>query len=340
MDRLHSMKVFEQVVAENGFAACARKLDVSPAQVTRVVRGLEDHLGVQLLQRTTRRLGLTAAGEAYLDRVRGILADVDAAEEAAQSHAHEMSGGVRVLSLPGMATHLVAPVIADFRRQHPKVTIELRSDMLAAGDIEHSDLTLLLDQVALPAEAVIRRVVDSHSVLCASPGYLRCHGVPGTPHDLREHAFVRLMLPGVESGLLKLVDESDASHEAVVDISPVVTCNDHEAALRATLEGAGISSQAIQVVAPLLHSGRLQRVLPLWVSERYTLVAAFGSRRHMPARVRAFLDHLIQHAERALAGTDRATQDPANAGTPMQACNGTVGRHGDESGPRAIALRQ
>jgi DNA-binding transcriptional LysR family regulator len=136
MDRLQSMRVFEQVVAENGFAACARKLALSPAQVTRMVRSLEDHLGVQLLQRTTRRLALTATGEAYLDRVRGILSESNAADEAAHSHAREMSGRVRVLSLPGMATHLVAPAIAEFRRQHPKVTIDLRSDVLAAHDIE------------------------------------------------------------------------------------------------------------------------------------------------------------------------------------------------------------
>ena len=109
MDRLQSMRVFEQVVAENGFSASARKLALSPATVTRLVRHLEDHLGVRLLQRSTRRLVLTPAGEGYLDRVRGILADIDDAEEAVHSHAREMSGSVRVASLPGMATHLVAP---------------------------------------------------------------------------------------------------------------------------------------------------------------------------------------------------------------------------------------
>ena len=313
------MRVFAQVVAENGFAAGARKIGMSPAQVTRVVRGLEDHLGVQLLQRTTRRLALTEAGEAYLDRVHGILSEVDAAEEAAHSHARNMSGRVRVLSLPGMATHLVAPAVAEFRRQHPNVTIDLRSDVLAARDIEENDLTLLNDQITVPGDAVIRRVVGSHAVLCASPDYLRRHGLPRTPHDLSEHALVRFVLSGFGSNALRLVDESDASHEEVIEVSPVLTSNDHEAALRSTLEGAGISSQAIQVAAPLLRSGRLQRVLPGWISERYTLVAAFANRRHMPARVRAFLDHLIQHAARAEAERHRAMKDLAADGTPAQA---------------------
>jgi DNA-binding transcriptional LysR family regulator len=304
MDRLQSMNVFKQVVAENGFAAGARKLGLSPARVTRLVKELEDHLGVQLLQRTTRRLALTAAGEAYLDRVGSILSDVDAAEEAAHSHASEMSGSVRVLSLPGMPTHLVAPAIAEFRRQHPKVTVQLRSDVLASRDIAGHDITLLVDQVALPGDAVVRRLVDGHSILCASPDYVRRHGCPRTPQDLREHAFVRLVVPGVASGPLRLVDECDGSVVETVDVRPVLTCNDHEAALRSTLDGAGISSQAMQVAAPLLRSGQLQRVLDPWISERFTLVATFASRRHMPARIRAFLEHLLVHAQQAKAAID------------------------------------
>jgi DNA-binding transcriptional LysR family regulator len=299
MDRLHSMSVFKQVVAENGFAAGARKLGLSPAQVTRMVKGLEDHLGVQLIQRTTRRLALTAAGESYLGRVHSILSDLEAAEEAAHSHAQEMSGSVRVLSLPGLPTHLVAPAIAQFRRQHPSVTVELRSDVQAARHIEGHDITLLLDHTPLPGDAVARRVVDGHAVLCASPDYLRRHGTPRTPQDLCGHALVRLLQPGVTPGPLRLVDDNGGGGEHVVHVSPVLTCNDHEAALRSTLEGAGISSQALEVAAPMLRSGQLQRVLAPWISERFTVVATFTSRRHMPPRIRAFLDHLLEHARQA-----------------------------------------
>src|SRR5689334_913477 len=128
MDRLQTMRVFEQVASQKSFAAVARKLAVAPSIVTRHVMSLEDHLGAQLLQRTTRRLALTAAGEAYLDRVRAILLSIDEADEAAHADAREMSGRVRVLSLPGLATHLVAPAIAAFRRQHPKLTIDLHCD--------------------------------------------------------------------------------------------------------------------------------------------------------------------------------------------------------------------
>lgn len=299
MDKLKSMMAFEQVVAENGFAACARKLHISPAAVTRLVSDLEERLGVRLLQRTTRRLALTRAGEAYLDRVRGILADIEEAEEVARNHAQEMSGRIRVSSLPGMATHLVAPAVADFRRQHPKVIIELRSDMLASREIEANDITLLTDHIAVPAEAIIRRVAEGTAILCASPEYIRRHGEPLAAHDLKEHALVRLSLPDIGSGPLRLIDEADPLREVLVNVSPVLTCNDHEAVLRSTLDGAGISSQALQVAAPMLRSGQLRRVLAPWIADRFTLVAAFASRRHLPARTRAFLDHLISHAEKS-----------------------------------------
>jgi len=301
VDRLQSMIVFERVVTEHGFASAARELCISPAAVTRLVRGLEDHLGVRLLQRTTRRLALTPAGEAYVDRVRAILSDIEAAEEAAHSHAREMSGSVRVLSLPGVATHLVAPAVAEFRRLHPKVTIELRSDALASRDIETHDIALLTDQVSVPAAAVARPIVQTTSVLCASPDYVRRHGEPHTPQELQAHALVRLTLPGISSGALTLVDEANESHEVLVTVSPVFACNEHEAVLRSTLEGAGISSQPVPVVAPMLRSGQLQRVLAPWVAERFTLTAVFASRRYMPARARAFLEHLIRYGTEVVA---------------------------------------
>ena len=301
MDKLRSMMVFERVVKENGFGACARKLDISPAVVTRLIGELEDHLGVRLLQRTTRRLALTPAGEAYLDRVRGILAELEDAEEAARSHAREMSGSIRVMSLPGLAAHLVAPAVAAFRRQHRMVTLDLCSDMLASRAIEANDITLLTDQVAVPNETVVRRVVETTSILCASPDYLQRYGEPRSPQDLQKHAVVRLSFPDVGSGPLRLIDESDPGREESVSVSPVLTCNDHEAVLRSTLDGAGISSQALQVAAPMLRAGRLQRVLAPWIAERFTLIAAFASRRHMPTRTRAFLDHLIHYAEQSKA---------------------------------------
>lgn len=299
MDRLQAMKVFEQVVAEQGFAAAARKLDLLPSSVTRLVKELEDHLGVQLLRRTTRRLALTPAGEAYLERVRSILGDIEEAEEAVHEHAREMSGSVRVLALPGMATHLVAPAAAAFRRRHPKVTMDLRSDVQPTLALEAHDIALLSDEFALPADAVVRPLLESRWVLCASPDYLNRRGEPRSPQDLCRHEMIRLVLPGYPAGQLKLVQEGGVGGEESIEIEAALNCNDHEAVLRGTLEGAGISAQTQQVAGALMRSGQLQRVLPGWTAGRFTLVAVFASRRHMPIRVRAFLDHLLQVATEA-----------------------------------------
>jgi DNA-binding transcriptional LysR family regulator len=127
------------------------------------------------------------------------------------------------------------------------------------------------------------------------------HGEPHGPQDLRQHALLRLTLPDIASGPLHLIDEMHASREEVIAVSPALTSNEHEAVLRSTLEGAGISSQALQVVAPMLRAGHLRRVLAPWISERFTLVAAFASRRHLPTRTRVFLEHLIRYAEQVEA---------------------------------------
>lgn len=298
MDRLQAMRAFEQVATQNGFSAAARRLDVSPAVVTHHVQALEDHLGVRLLQRTTRRLALTQAGEAYLDRVKGILADIDEADEIVRSQAHEMCGNIRVGALPGLSTHLVAPAVASFRARHPKVTIDLRADALAARSIAQNDLTLLADQTPVPADAVVRRVSDSSSILCASPAYLQRRGEPRLPQELRAHDIVRLSVSG-GCGTLRLFDETDEARAETIVVEPALLCNDHEAALRSTLDGAGISSQSRPVAAPLLRAGRLRRVLTPWIPERFALLAVFASRRHLPARTRAFLEHLIAFAERS-----------------------------------------
>ena len=143
MDRLQSMRVFQQVVEEGGFAAAARKLELTPAAVTRLVGDLEQHLGVRLLQRTTRRLSLTPAGEVYLNRLRPILAEIEEADAMVHAHSREMSGTVRVLALPVVATHIIAPAVADFQRLYPEVTLELHVHDVVDPNVEDYDLTVV-----------------------------------------------------------------------------------------------------------------------------------------------------------------------------------------------------
>src|SRR4051794_6520847 len=125
MDRLQSMRVFQQVVDEGGFAAAARKMDLAPAVVTRLVSDLEQHLGVRLLQRTTRRMSLTQAGETYLERLRTILAEIDDADAIVQAQTKEMRGTIRVLAPPVAAAHTLAPAVVGFQKLHPSVIVDV-----------------------------------------------------------------------------------------------------------------------------------------------------------------------------------------------------------------------
>lgn len=302
MDRLQSMRVFQQVVDEGGFAAAARKLDMAPAMVTRLVSDLEKHLGVRLLQRTTRRLSLTPAGESYLSRLRVILSDIEEADAMAHAHTREMSGTVRILALPVVATHMVAPAVAEFQQRYPQVVLDLHVEDVADPNVEDYDLTVLNGLVQVHSGAIVRTILHSEAVFCAAPDYLLRHGEPRTPGELAQHRCLRLRTPGVRLRVMRLLDPSDGDRVLEVEVPAVMTANHTDSLLRATVHGAGISSQPVDLIAPMLRTGQLKRVLAPWITNRLTLVAALPSRQFMPARTRAFLDHLVEHARRTVAG--------------------------------------
>ena len=296
------MRVFQQVVDEGGFAAAARKLDMAPAMVTRLVSDLEKHLGVRLLQRTTRRLSLTPAGEGYLSRLRVILSDIEEADAMAHAHTREMSGTVRILALPVVATHLLAPAVAEFQQRYPEVVLDIHVEDVTDPNVEDYDLTVLNAWVPVHSGAIVRTILHSEAVFCAAPEYLLQHGEPRTPDELVQHRCLRLRTPGVRLRPMKLIDPTDGDREREVEVPAVMTANHTDSLLRATMHGAGISSQPVDLIAPMLRTGQLRRVLAPWITNRLMLVAALPSRQFMPARTRAFLDHLVEHARRTVAG--------------------------------------
>lgn len=290
------MRVFQQVVGVGGFAAAARKLDLAPAVVTRLVSDLEQHLGVRLLQRTSRRLSLTDAGEEYLQRLQGILGEIDEAESLVQVHTSTMIGTVRVLAPPVAATHLLGPAVARFQQLHPGVAVDIQVEDSPDPAVEDYDLAVLSGSVHIDPDAIVRTILLSHAVLCASPDYLQRHGEPQEPADMLGHRFLQLRLPGQRPGPLRLVDSSGQRAAQDVEVTPVMTANHTDTLLGATLEGAGISSQPDDLLAPLIASGRLRLLLQPWITARLVLVAALPSRKFLPSRTRAFLDFLVAHA--------------------------------------------
>ena len=292
MDRLLSMRVFQKVIDEGGFAAAARALDMSPAVVTRLVADLENHLDTRLLHRTTRRVSLSPAGENYLNRVRGILQDIDEAHSIASAQTSEPKGVLRVLTPPVLATFLLAPLIAEFRALHPKIRLHVEVDSHEDLPIEDYDVTLLPTNDAFDADIVARKVSDTEAILVCSPEYIKRHGTPATPAELAQHELLRLRAQGMVQRVWRLRNShSDEVFELVAE--PSLWINHTETLLRATVDGAGITSVAVALAAPHLARGELVRVLHPWITDRLRLYVALPSRKFMPERTRVFLEFII-----------------------------------------------
>lgn len=294
MDRLQAMKIFERVVEEGGFAAAARAMDMSPPVVTRMVAELEQHLGTRLLQRTTRRLSLTEAGQGYLSRVRNILQDIDEAHAVTSSHTTELAGLLRLHTPPVLASYVIAPLLAEFRRRYPKIMIEIEVQSIKEPPIEDFDITLLGADDSFDADIVARKVMESEAILVASPDYLKRRGVPAQPQDLAAHECLRLKQPNGRARIWRMWQPQQSAQVVEMAIEPVLQANHTDTLLRAALDGAGITSVAVDLVAPYLTRGELVRVLSPWITGRLAMYAALPSRKFIPQRTRVFLDFLLQ----------------------------------------------
>ena len=296
MDRLHSMRVFARVVDEGSFAKAAREMKLSAAVVTRLVADLEDHLGARLINRTTRRLALTDIGELYLERVRDILTEVEDAEAQAGAAASGPRGHLRVLVPPAFAVHQLAGQLPAFRALCPLVTLELAVPGGVGTVDENFDLTILTStSPALDGDFSLRRLAWSEAVLCASPGYLDTRGRPRHPDELLRH---EVMLPSStrELGWRRVPD--GASPEAVESVSlrlprSALSTFHSDTARAAALAGMGLALLPSFVVEADLRARTLERVLPEWRQSGCTIQAAVPTRRHVPARTRAFVDFLV-----------------------------------------------
>lgn len=301
MDRLLSMRVFERVVDEGSFAAAARQLDLSPPVVTRLVADLEAHLGTRLLQRSTRRMVLTDAGHAYLDRLRAILQDIDEAEAMIRSKDRQLEGLVRVHAPPVLATYVVAPLLAEFRRRYPKIRIDIDVEAATASLYEAYDLTLIGRRANFDADLVARKVVEARAILVASPRYLQTHGIPLEPSELIAHDALMLRVEAGERPLWTLWRDDRDEPPIQVEVVPGLFSNHSDTLVRAALDGAGITSVTGDIVASYLNDGQLVRVLGAWSSGRLAMYAVLPSRRFVPQRTRVFLEYLIEETRRQVS---------------------------------------
>ena len=304
MDRLQAMKIFERVVEEGGFAAAARAMDMSPPVVTRMVAELEQHLGTRLLQRTTRKLALTDAGESYLQRVRAILHEIDDAEAAASTR--DLRGTIRIVAAPVLATNFLAPMVAVWHACYPKLMLDISMDAYASSRVDEFDVTIMVAGEDFDANIVARPLVQGEAIVVASPDYLERRGIPREPQDLIHHDYLRdssapVRLQSGPGRKLRLQSLRADVPDEEVDAPAVLQSVSTELLMRAAVDGAGVAVTSRLLAEEHLARGELVHILPGWIFSRYTIYAALPSGRMLPARTRVFLDFLTEHVPRAMA---------------------------------------
>lgn len=299
LDRLHTMKVFLAVAEEGSFTAASHRLAMTVSNVTRHVAALEEQLGTRLLQRTTRRVSLTAAGERYVICVQVILESVEAASAVVRSNSAELNGVLRIVAPPSLTDALLAPLITPFRNQYPGLTLDLYVDPQPLPDLNKYDLGFLQVPEGFNANVVARTLITAETILCAAPDYLARHGTPTQPQDLAQHMCLLRRPAGLRRNSIDLWPSGQsvlqpASHE--IAVRPAIIINQTMSLLHLTMSGAGIANFTSDAARPHLQSGALQQVLPGWITGRYTVLAALPSRKHLPQRTQAFLEFVTEAA--------------------------------------------
>lgn len=289
MDRLTAMQVFAEVATSGNFSATAQRLDMSRAMVTRHVAHIEQWLGTRLLQRTTRRVTLTDAGEQALRRCQQLLALVAEAEDEIAPPDGVLRGQLRVTCSMSFGHSHLAAALSDFLALHPQLKIDLDLGDRALNLIEaRIDLAIRISNDPDPM-LVARPLAPCDSVLVASPAYLTAHGTPQQPSDLTQHT----CLGHANFGRSIWHFTRDGQSEQV-SVGTRMTANDATALLHAALAGGGIALQPTYLARVHIASGALHELLPQWQLPPMAIYALYPSRRHLSPAVRALLDFLVE----------------------------------------------
>ncbi|MDB5804372.1 MAG: hypothetical protein JWN73_1694 [Betaproteobacteria bacterium] len=311
MNNFNEINIFKAIVERGSFVAASNLLDIPKATVSRKIDELETRLGVRLLQRTTRKMHLTEAGQAYYEHCERILAEIEEAERAVGQLSATPRGNLRITAAFSVGAQFLGRLLPEFARRYPEVRVTLLLSNSVVDLVENNfDLALRAGPLTDSSYAS-RTLVMMRSRMLASPGYIEEMGLPRTPEDLAKHRTLALV-PRDERGtrfgwrleLRQDAVESQAGKTGhgqkkapVQDtaIEPLMVCNDPEPAIQAAIGGEGIVFVPDLFVAQSLRSGQLVRVLPQWQGPESPLSAVYPSRRGLSPKVRVFIDFLGEH---------------------------------------------
>jgi DNA-binding transcriptional LysR family regulator len=294
MDKLAAMETFVRIVENGSLTAAANALDTSLPTVVRTLASLERHLGVTLLNRTTRRSRLTEEGAQYLERCRVILSATHEAEETLLSRQAELRGNLTIAASVLFGRRYVAPIVSDFLRRHPGVTADLRFTDRVVNLVEEGvDIAVRIAHlkdsslVAIPVGQV-RRVV------CATERYLRSNGIPEVPNELQGHRCIRHTGLAPRSEWHFKVGRRNVS----IPINSMITCNEIDTSLNACINGLGLGMFLSYQVAPYRKSGQLRYVLEQFEPEPVPVYVIYPHSSLLSNRMHAFVDESVDRLQR------------------------------------------
>ena len=307
MDTLQNMRVFVRVVEAGSFTGAAQNLNTTTAYASRAVSDLEAHLRTRLLNRTTRRIALTEAGERYLQRCEQILAYVDEAEAEAGHAQARPSGRLKMHAMTSFGLHYVVPAVSEYQQRYPDVHVELTLAQRMPDLIDEGyDVAVVLATELPDSGFVSQRIGGAFSVVCASPKYVERCGVPKTPAELANHTCLQMVSPVAPSSQWHFTGPEG---EQTINLGPATfQVNVAEAMAAAVGQGMGIGLLPLYSAIGGLRSGELVWILPEYRSQEMSVYAIYPSRQYLDAKIRTWVELLRETVPATLANDQAELQ--------------------------------
>ena len=291
MDRFEEMITFVRVVEAGSLSAAAERMGIAKSAVSRRLADVEGRLGVQLLNRTTRRINLTDSGSLFYQRCQRILADVDETEELVSGEHTKLHGTIRIAAPLSFGIQHLSPVLNDFLKLHPQLSLDLDlNDRTVNLMDEGVDLGIRIGKLE-DSSMMARKLAHTRLILCASPDYLQRHGEPQHPDELKHH--LGLSYSNItESQLWQFVDENRRAISVHVPFR--MRANNGDVLLKAALDGLGIVATTTFIGYQELEQGLLKQILVNYRMEEIGIYAIYPAQRHLPGRIRLLIDYLAE----------------------------------------------
>jgi len=296
MDRWTEYELFVNTAELGSLSKAAEQMDISNATASRYLASLEQRLGARLIERNTRRLMLTEAGEHFCRSCKAVLAEISDAEAAVNANTVAASGTLRITASLSFCLKHITPLLPEFTQRYPDIEVQIVAanryfDLIESG----IDIAIRTREFEPDSAITVRKLASTPRVLAAAPAYLQQHGIPATPDQLTRHKLLLYTHANHMNELRFTRKGKSKGTNVCVRVRQLLEANDGQILRAAALDGLGILVQPTYIVHDDLEAGRLIRILPDWELPVLAINIAYQNRRHLPGKVRVFIDFLVEH---------------------------------------------